>query len=65
MFFFYFLLQSYTFLGGCSFLVGVVYTVLFGLGPPVLSDQFGFTVEHISQFFLVLSFANIAGAIFQ
>ena len=50
---------------GCGFMVGQIYALLFTLVAPVLSDQFGFTVEYTSHFYIGLSAAFFASSIIQ
>ena len=42
-----------------------MYTIVSGLAPPVLSDQFGFDVEYISHYLLVMSSAFVISSILQ
>jgi hypothetical protein len=53
------------FLIGCGFLIGMGYTIFTSLITPVLSDQFGFTVQYISYFFLATSATYFGSSLVQ
>ncbi|CAI8042426.1 hypothetical protein GBAR_LOCUS23563 [Geodia barretti] len=58
-------IASYMFLIGCGFLIGMGYTIFTSLITPVLSDQFGFTVQYISYFFLATSATYFGSSLVQ
>ncbi|CAI8058537.1 hypothetical protein GBAR_LOCUS31827 [Geodia barretti] len=48
-------LMTYIFVIGCGYIAGKVYAILLTLVPPVLDNNFGFTVEYSSLFLLGVS----------
>ena len=51
------LYTKHTFLIGCGYMAGHLYSFLFTLVTPILSDQFGFSVEYTSHFLIGFSVA--------
>ena len=46
-------------------MIGQVYAILTTLVTPVLSDQFGFSIEYTSHFLIAVSAAFMVGSVFQ
>jgi hypothetical protein len=49
----------------CGYLNGMMYSTVFTLFAPILSDVFGFTVENVSHFFTGISCAFLATSFIQ
>ena len=47
----------------CGDLTGMMYSVIYTLVTPILSDSFGFTVEYTSHFYLGVSLAFFASSL--
>ena len=58
-------LKSYVFLVSCGYMIGQVYAILTTLVTPVLSDQFGFSVEYTSYYLAAVSVAFIVASVIQ
>ena len=59
------LLQIYAYLILCGYLVGQLYAILTTLVTPVLSDQFGFTVEYTSHYLIGVAVAFLTASFIQ
>lgn len=49
-------MQIYAYLIGSGYIVGAVFNLIDTLLSPILSDNFGFTVDDISYFLLIAMF---------
>ena len=61
----YVCVQIYTYLIICSYVFGQFYSVISTLITPVLSDQFGFTVEYTSHYLIGVAVALFMGSVIQ
>jgi hypothetical protein len=55
--------QVYAYLIGAGYIVGAVFNLIDTLLSPILSDNFGFTVDDISYFLLATMFLPLIATI--
>ena len=56
-------MQVYAYLIGTGYIVGAVFNLIDTLLSPILSDNFGFTIDDISYFLLAAMFLPLIATI--